>query len=77
MNEEPPIMREEIAGAIKAMAEGKPPAYDCVSGEELKASDEAGIDVLHKLCNFWTKETFLEDWGRLSSLISLKKKDNA
>ena len=51
MDEEPPILREEVAKAIKEMAEGKAPGYDCVTGEELKASGEAGIDILHKLCN--------------------------
>ena len=34
MEEEPPIMREEVV--IKVMAEGKAPDFDCVTGEELK-----------------------------------------
>ena len=44
------ILREEVAKVIKVMAEGKAPGFDCVTGEELKASCEAGIDILHKLC---------------------------
>ncbi len=47
------------------MAEGKAPGYDCVSSEELKASGEIRIGVLHKRCNIiWNKETFPEDWGK-------------
>ena len=78
MDEEPPIMREEVANAKrKNVADGKAPGFDCVTGEELKASGEAGIDILHKLCNkIWDTETFPEDWGR--AIITppiFKKKD--
>ena len=76
MDEEPPILREEVAKAIKEMAEGKAPGYDCVTGEELKASGEAGIDILHKLCNqIWKEETFPEDWGKAIITPIFKKKD--
>ena len=64
MEEEPPIMREEVARDIKVMAEGKATGFDCVTGEELNASGETGIDILHKLCHkILEKETFPDDWG--------------
>ena len=79
MEEEPPIMtimKEEVARAIKVMAEGKAPGFDCVTGEELKATGEAGIDILHKLCNkIWEKESFPDDWGRAIITPIFKKKD--
>ena len=77
MEEEPPIMRDEVASAIKVMTEGKATGFDCVTGEELKASREAGIDILHKLCNkIWEKETFPDDWDRAIITPIFKKKDN-
>ena len=76
MEEEPPIMREEVARAIKVMAEGKAPGFDCVLGDELEAAREVGIDILHKLCNIiWEKETFPGDWGRDIITLIFKKKD--
>jgi hypothetical protein len=76
MEEEPPIMREEIAKAIKNMADGKAPGFDCITAEELKASGETGIDVLHKLCiKIWNEETFPDDWGKAIITPIFKKKD--
>ena len=76
MDEEPPIMRKEVANAIENMTDWKAPGFDCVTGEEMKASREAGIDIFPKLCNeIWDTETFPEDWGRAIFTLSSKKKD--
>ena len=75
MEEEPPIMKE-VARAIKVIDEGKAPGFECVTEEKLKASGEAGINILHKLCNkIWEKETFLVDWSRAIIAHIFKKKD--
>ena len=76
MEEDAEILREEVVGAIKKMTEGKAPGYDSVTAEELKASGEYGIDILHKLCNqIWRNETFPTDWGRAIITPIFKKKD--
>lgn len=65
IDEEPPILRKEIARSVNNMADGKAQGFDHVTGEELKTSGETRIDILHKLCNtIWIKETFQDDWGR-------------
>ena len=61
LTEEPEILREVIS-AIKKLTEGKAPGYDNVTGEELKASGETGVDILHRLCNvIWRTEVFPDD----------------
>jgi hypothetical protein len=77
MEEEPTIMRSEVTSAIKKLTEEKAPGFDCIAGEELKASGEAGINVIHKLCcNIWNSETFPDDWGRAIITPIYKKKTN-
>ena len=46
-------LREEVARVIKVMAEGKAPGFDCITGEELKASGKARIDILHINLLWW------------------------
>ena len=79
MEQEPEILREEVISAIKKMTDGKAPGYDTVTAEELKASGESGIDILHKLCKqIWTNESFPTDhadWGRAIITPIFKKKD--
>ena len=61
----PQILREQVASAVKKLTDEKARRFDCITGEELKAAGEAGIDILHKLClKIWTEETFPDDWGR-------------
>lgn len=47
----PDILREEVERAVRKLTDGKTPGYDRISGEEIKAAGETGIDVLLKLCN--------------------------
>ena len=75
MEPEPQILREEVASAVKKLADEKAPGFDCM-GEELKAAGETGIDILHKLClKIWTEEIFPDDWGRAIITPIFKKKD--
>ena len=62
-DEEPCILREEVAKAIKQFKEGKAPGYDSITAEELKAPGDPGIDALHLLC-----EKNLEHWTYSSGL---------
>ena len=74
--EEPEILREEITSAIKKLTDGKAPGYDNVAGEELKAAGEAGVDILHRLCNtIWRTGVFPDDWGKAIITPIYKKKD--
>jgi hypothetical protein len=73
---EPEIMREEIASAINKLSDGKAPGYDSITAEELKASGEPGVEVIHQLCKkIWTSEIFPDDWGRAIITPIFKKKD--
>ena len=74
--DEPDILREEVASAIKKLTDGKAPGYDNVTAEELRASGEAGVEILHRLCNqIWRTEVFPDDWGRALITPIYKKKD--
>ena len=55
----------------KKMADGKAPCFDCVTGEELKASGKARIDILHN--KVWDTETFPKDLGRAIIIPIFKK----
>ena len=76
MEPEPQILREEVASAVKKLTDEKATGFDCITGEELKAAGETGIDILHKLClKIWTEEIFPDDWGRAIITPIFKKKD--
>ena len=63
--EEPDILRGEVTAAIKKLTDNKAPGYDNTTAEELKATGEIGVDVLHRLCNIiWKTEVFPDDWGK-------------
>ena len=74
--EEPCILREEVAKAIKQFKKGKAPGYDSITAEELKAAGDPGIDALHLLCEkIWNTETIPADWGKAVITPIFKKKD--
>ena len=63
--EEPDILIGEVTAAIKKLTDNKAPGYDNTTAEELKATGEIGVDVLHRLCNIiWKTEAFPDDWGK-------------
>lgn len=75
MEEEPGILQDEVISAVRKLTDGKAPGYDNVTAEELKATGETGINILHHLCNLiWRKEEFPEDWGRPSLHLSTRRK---
>ena len=47
---EPDILKDEVPTALKHLKEGKAAGFDGISAEEMKATGEIGIDVIHKLC---------------------------
>ena len=74
--EEPDILRGEVTAAIKKLTDNKAPGYDNTTAEELKATGEIGVDVLHRLCNIiWKTEVFPDDWGKAIITPIYKKKD--
>ena len=74
--EEPDILRGEVTAAIKKLTDNKAPGYDNTTAEELKATGEIGVDVLHRLCNTILKtEVFPDDWGKAIITPIYKKKD--
>ena len=73
--EEPPILREEVAKAIKHFKDGKAPGYDSITAEELKTAGDPGIDALYHLCvKIWDTETIPADWGK-AVITPIYKKD--
>ena len=74
--EEPDILSGEVTAAIKKLTDNKAPGYDNTTAEELKATGEIGVDVLHRLCNIiWKTEVFPDDWGKAIITPIYKKKD--
>ena len=58
------------------MTEEKAPGFDCITGEELKAAGERGIDILHKLClKAGEKKSSQMTGGRAVFTPIYKKKD--
>ena len=76
MDKEPDLLKEEISSAIRKLADGKAPGYDNVTGEELKATGNSGVEILHHLCNkIWKNGEFPDDWGKAIITPIYKKKD--
>ena len=74
--EEPPILREEVAKAVEHFKDGKAPGYDSITAEELKAAGGPGIDALYHLSTrIWDTETIPADWGKAVITPIYKKKD--
>ena len=48
---EPAILRSEVQSAIKRLKGNKAAGDDGISAEEIKAADDKGVDIIHKLCN--------------------------
>ena len=73
---EPDILKEEVATALKHLKEGKAASFDGISAEEMKATGEIGIDVIHKSCRrIWETEQIPDDWGKAVIVPIFKKKD--
>ena len=73
---EPDILKDEVATALKHLKEGKAAGFDGISAEEMKATGEIGIDVIHKLCRqIWESEQIPNDWGKAVIVPIFKKKD--
>ena len=71
---EPDILKEEVATALKHLKEGKAAGFDGISAEEMKATGEIGIDVIHKLCRrIWDTEEIPDDWGKAVIVPIFKK----
>ena len=67
------IPREMVVGAVKKLKNGKAPGPSGVVGEMLKASGEAGTDMLHHLVNAIIRDgSAPADWQE-SYIISLYK----
>ncbi|XP_072037119.1 uncharacterized protein [Amphiura filiformis] len=75
--EEPDILKEEVISAIKKLTDDRAPRYDNVTAEELKATGEIGVEIMHKLCNMiWKNETFPDDGGEPSLTLSTRRRIN-
>ena len=75
--EEPPILREEVAEAIEHFKDGKAPGYDSITVEKLKAVGGPGKDALYLLClRIWNTETIPADWGKAVITPTYKKWTN-
>ena len=73
--EEPPILREEVAEAIEHFKDWKAPGYDSITAEELKAAGGPGIDALYHLClRIWDTDTIPADWGK-AVITPISKKE--
>ena len=73
--EEPDILREEVAAAIKKLTDNKTHGYDNTSAEALKTTGEIGVDILHRLCNtVWKTEVFPDDRSKAIITPIYKKK---
>ena len=73
---EPDILKDEVAAALKHLKEGKVAGFDGISAEEMKATGETGIDVVHKLCRkVWETEKIPDDWGKPIIAPIFEKKD--
>ena len=71
--EEPGILRSEVANAVDALKSGKSPGVDKIPAELIK---EWSIDVLHKLCNLVCRTgEWPQQWTQ-SLIFPLPKKGN-
>lgn len=71
---EPPILRSEVTSAIAALKNRKAPGPDEITAEILKTLGDAGIDMLHNICNgVWTTTEWPRDWTK-SVILPLHKK---
>ena len=74
---EPEITRDEVVSAIKKLKHGKAPGYDNITGNELQAAGEQGVDIIHKLCKKYGQQKLSPKTGaKLSLHQSSKRKIN-
>ena len=74
--EEPGKLRDDVFSAIRKLTDGNPHGYDNITSEEIKATGETGINILHHLCNLiWRKEEFACDWVKAIITPIYKNKD--
>lgn len=61
--QEPDILKEEIAEAIKSAGKNKAPGIDNISLELIIAAGEAGLSWLHRIFNAaWRQQIAPDDW---------------
>ena len=71
-----PILREEVAAAVKALKMGKSADVDNKPAELVQVGGEAMIDILTSICNkVWKRGKWPTTWTQ-SLLITLPKKGN-
>ena len=72
----PPILREEVEEAVKALKKGKSAGIDNIPGELVQAGGESMIDALHTICQkIWQTGEWPTQWTQ-SLVITLPKKGN-
>ena len=63
--------------AIRKLTDGKAPGYDNITAEELKATGNSGVDIVHHLCNkIWESEKLPDDWEKPLLLQFTRKRAN-
>ena len=70
----PPILETEVKYAIEKLKNGKSPGIDGIRGEELKALDENGINIITEICNEMYESGTMPKDLRHSSFVTLPKK---
>ena len=71
---EPETLKEEVATALKHLKEGKAAGFDRISAEEMKATGETGVNVIHKLCRtIWETENNTGWLGKGSHCSHIQK----
>ena len=67
-------LKAEVEWAIRSLKDGKSPGCDNIQAEMIKASEEEGIVIYHKLCTkIWESGKWPTDWKR-AIFITLPKK---
>ena len=72
--EGPEILQSEVENAIKKLKSGKAPGIDEIRGEELKALDSTGIQIITELCNEIYNNGYVPRDLRHSLYIKIPKK---
>ena len=71
-----PVIREEVAAAVKALKMGKSAGVDSIPAELVQAAGEAMLDILTAICNkIWKTGEWPTTWTQ-SLVITLPKKGN-
>ena len=71
-----PILREEVATAVKALKKGKTPGVDNIPAELIQAGGDSMIDTLTNICNkIWQTGQWPTPWTQ-SLIVTIPKKSN-